>query len=92
MCYAFTMTVAESKLTSQGQISVPARIRKKLGLSPGSILEWYENEQGEVSVKRASKHTSGDIHSAVFEPPPEPKTVEEMDASLRLHFRSKSKH
>jgi len=34
------MAVAQSKLTAQGQISVPAVIRKKLGLGPGSVLEW----------------------------------------------------
>lgn len=87
MCYTVSMTVAESKLTSQGQISVPAAIRKKLGLAPGSILEWYENEQGEISVKRASKYTSADIHKAVFDTPPDPKTVEEMDESIKEHFK-----
>lgn len=87
MCYAPWMIVAESKLTSQGQISVPSAIRKKLGLAPGSILEWHENEQGEISVKRASKYTSADIHHAIFDTPPQPKTVEEMDGSIRAHFR-----
>jgi len=34
------MVLAESKLTAQGQISVPAEVRRKLGLGPGSVLEW----------------------------------------------------
>ncbi|PYP88846.1 MAG: hypothetical protein DMF61_05625 [Blastocatellia bacterium AA13] len=34
------MVLAQSKLTAQGQISVPAEVRRKLGLGPGSVLEW----------------------------------------------------
>lgn len=46
------MAVAQSQLTAQGQISVPAEIRKKLGLGPGSVLEW-EDKLGEVVVRKA---------------------------------------
>lgn len=59
------MTTTTSKLTAQGQISVPARVRRKLGLGPGSILEWQE--QGEqFVVRRAGRHSSLDIHRALF--------------------------
>jgi AbrB family looped-hinge helix DNA binding protein len=37
------MALAHSKVTAQGQISVPAEVRKKLGIGPGSILEWEED-------------------------------------------------
>ena len=33
----------ESKITAQGQVSVPARIRRRLGLTPGSKIEWCES-------------------------------------------------
>ena len=29
-----------TKITKRGQISVPAEIRKKLGIGPDAILEW----------------------------------------------------
>jgi AbrB family looped-hinge helix DNA binding protein len=38
------MTIAKSKLTAQGQISVPAEIRQRLGVGPGSVLEWDEQD------------------------------------------------
>ncbi|HXK28355.1 MAG TPA: AbrB/MazE/SpoVT family DNA-binding domain-containing protein, partial [Candidatus Binatia bacterium] len=44
------MPLAHSKLTAQGQISVPAEIRKKLGVGPGSVLEWDEKDD-EVIVR-----------------------------------------
>ena len=43
--------LAQSKVTAQGQISVPAEIRKKLGIDPGSVLEWDE-QSGEVIVQQ----------------------------------------
>ncbi|HEY2410327.1 MAG TPA: AbrB/MazE/SpoVT family DNA-binding domain-containing protein [Polyangiaceae bacterium] len=59
------MILASSKLTAQGQISVPAEVRRKLGLAPGSVLEW-EEEEGHVIVRRAGKHTSDELHAALF--------------------------
>lgn len=59
------MAVAQSKVTAQGQISVPAEIRKKLGLVPGSVLEWDESG-AEVVVRKAGRHSSSDVHRALF--------------------------
>ena len=59
------MTIAQSKVTAQGQISVPAEVRKKLGVGPGSILEWDEHNDG-VLVRRAGRYSSVDVHAALF--------------------------
>ena len=77
------MAIARSKLTSQGQISVPAEIRRKLGLVPGSVLEW--DEEGEhVVVRRAGKHSSEDVHRAIFpKGAPKARSIEEMRAGIR---------
>ena len=57
------MSLAQSKLTAQGQISVPAQVRKKLGVGPGSILEWEERDD-EVIVRRAGQYSAADVHRA----------------------------
>lgn len=44
------MTTAQSKITPQGRVSVPADVRKALGVGPGSILEWKQ-EEGRVVVQ-----------------------------------------
>ena len=80
------MESIESKLTSQGQVSIPARIRRKLGLTPGSKVEWCERGD-EVVVRRASKYSSLDIHKAVFGAPPTPKSIDDMDEGIRSHMR-----
>jgi len=59
------MAIARSKLTRQGQISVPAEVRRRLGLDPGAILEWDE-AGGEIVVRKSGQYTSADIHDAVF--------------------------
>jgi antitoxin PrlF len=59
------MAISQSKLTSQGQISVPAEVRRKLGLVPGSVIEWVD-ENGRVVVRPAGRYTSEDIHNALF--------------------------
>ena len=59
------MALAQSKVTAQGQISVPVEVRKKLGVGPGSVLEW--DEQGDqVVVRRAGRYSSEEIHQAIF--------------------------
>jgi AbrB family looped-hinge helix DNA binding protein len=55
----------QSRLTAQGQVSVPARVREGLGLSAGSVLEW-STEQDVVTVRRVGRNTSEDVHGAMF--------------------------
>ena len=59
------MAIPRSRLTSQGQISVPAEVRRKLGLVPGSVIEWIDAD-GKVVVRPAGRFTSEDIHRAIF--------------------------
>ena len=82
------MAAAHSRLTIQGQISVPAEVRRKLGLAPGSVLEWHE-EGAHYVVRRASQHTSADIHQALFGKPPKPKTLAELQAGIRQRIKRK---
>jgi AbrB family looped-hinge helix DNA binding protein len=80
------MAIAHSRLTVQGQISVPAVIRRKLGVGPGSTLEW--NEDGErILVRRVGRFTSADLHAAVFLKPPKRRTLRQLKAGLATHAK-----
>jgi AbrB family looped-hinge helix DNA binding protein len=81
------MAIAQSKLTSQGQISVPAEIRKRLGVGPGSTIEW--DEQGDqIVVRRVKKYTSQDIHKALFpEGPPRRRTLKQLKEGIEQYIR-----
>ena len=76
------MAIAYSKLTSQGQISVPTEVRKRLGVGPGSVLEW-EQDGEQIVVRRAGRYTSEDLHRALFPESPKPRTLEELDEGIR---------
>ena len=77
------MVLARSKLTSQGQVSVPADVRRKLGIGPGSVLEWDE-EGDRIFVRRSAQFSSEDIHGALFpKQPPKSRTLEEMKEGIR---------
>lgn len=60
-----TAPASRSRLTSQGQVSVPAAVRRSLGLTPGAVLEWTE-EGGRITVQRATRHSSAELHLALF--------------------------
>ena len=84
----FGMALAHSKLTAQGQISVPAKVRQKLGVGPGSVLEW-DDAGDHVVVRKAGRYTSEDIHRAVFPRRPKPRTVTDMKEGIRRHIKRK---
>lgn len=81
------MPLAHSKVTAQGQISVPVEVRRRLGVGPGSVLEW--NEEGDkMVVRRAGRYTSVEVHRAVFRQRlKRGRTLDELKAGIRKHMR-----
>jgi bifunctional DNA-binding transcriptional regulator/antitoxin component of YhaV-PrlF toxin-antitoxin module len=68
---------------------VPLEVRRKLGIGPGSVLEWEEHGEA-IIVRRAGRYSSEDIHRAVF-----PKgagsgrTVSELKEGIRRQIRKR---
>ncbi len=82
------MSKSLSKLTSQGQISVPAEIRKKLGVGPGSILEWQEAD-GTFTIRKASRYSSVDVHDALFGTLAAPKPAVRVKKAIATYIKRK---
>ena len=83
------MAIAHSKITAQGQISVPVDVRRKLGIGPGSILEW-EEDGGKMVVRPAGRFSSEDIHRAVFGTrTPKTRTLDELKEGIRRYVRKR---
>lgn len=83
------MAIARSRLTAQGQVSVPAEVRRKLGVGPGSLLEW--NEEGDaIVVRRSGTYASEDIQRALFGgDQPERRSLRALKEGIRTHIRSR---
>ena len=82
------MTIAKSKLTAQGQISVPAEVRQRLGVGPGSVLEWDEQDD-QVIVRRAGRYTSEEVHRALFPEGESRGHVPDVKEAIRKYVRKK---
>lgn len=66
-------------VTSKGQVTIPAEVRARLGLRPGSRLAFVPTEGGfEIHPQTASMR---DLKGAVSRPA-EPVSIEEMNEAI----------
>ena len=83
------MKLARSRVTAQGQVSVPSEVRRRLGLAPGSVIEWSE-DGGAIAVRRVGGKTFEDVHAAAFpDGPPKPRTLAELKDGIAEYIRRK---
>ena len=86
------MQRAHTKLTSQGQVSVPAAVRKALHLMPGSVLVWSQDGD-RIVVERATRHSTAEVHQALFAGgapvSPPAKTLVELKQGIRQAVRQR---
>ena len=86
------MQKVQTKLTSQGQVSVPAAVRSHLHLTPGSALVW-SLEGDRIVVERAKRHTTAEVLASLFgDAPPQPntpKTLAELKQGIRQRMRQR---
>ena len=86
------MAIARSKLTAKGRTTVPAEIRKRLGVAAGTLLEWVEKD-GEIIVRRARKSSWRDVRKILFpDGPPAPAPLDELSEGRRRYVRRKQAH
>ena len=83
------MAIAQSKVTAQGQISVPAEVRRKLGIGPGSVLEWDEDGE-KIVIRRVGRFSSADVHRALFpRGTPSARRMEDIKEGVRRYLRKR---
>jgi antitoxin PrlF len=72
-----------SRLTSKGQVTIPANIRKRMGLKPGDEVE-FRNEGGKTIVaKRPPKSTKSVFERYIGMFPAFPGGIDEINAYYR---------
>ena len=83
------MKLIHSRITAQGQISVPAEVRRTLGVGPGAVLEWETHPDGFV-VRRAGRTTSLDVHRVLFgSRAPRLAKAADTKAAIAAHIRKR---
>ncbi len=85
--------LARSRLTTKEQLSLPAPIRRLLGVHAGDELVWLKDDEGRVLVEPARSYTLADIRAAVAALGPTPKvgrvSVQAMKRGITQHLRAK---
>ncbi len=82
------MQKIETKISSQGQVSVPAAVRSFLHLMPGSVLVWVQDGD-RIVVERARRHSTADVHEALFADQPPSDTAAKTLAELKQGIRQR---
>ena len=72
--------MAASKVTAQNQTSVPADVRKRLGIGPGSELLW--EIRGDTAVVSARRSTLDEIHQITARRPVKKASLREIRAGI----------
>lgn len=79
-----------STLTSKGQVTVPKKIRDRLGLKEGDKLEFKVEERERLVVR--PRRTNDKVLGALRDfAPDEPVTVEEMNKAVRRRAAAKDR-
>lgn len=79
-----------STLTSKGQVTIPRKIRERLGLRVGDRLEFRIDERGNLLVEPESGGRLGRVPGLLSHLAGDrPATVEEMEEGIREHVRRK---
>ena len=77
-----------STLTSKGQVTIPKKIRERLGLRVGTRLEFRIDAQGKLVVEPEVAGRLGRVPGLLHHLAGErPVSVEEMDEAIRRHVR-----
>ncbi|HYU32188.1 MAG TPA: AbrB/MazE/SpoVT family DNA-binding domain-containing protein [Thermoanaerobaculia bacterium] len=83
------MKIATSRVTTQGQISIPLEVRRRLGVTPGTTIQW-EAEGDTVVVRRIGKHSFADVRKALFPGgPPEARDLEDLKKGIEDYVQAK---
>ena len=80
-------TIAVSKMTSKGQVTVPEAVRKQLRLEKGDRLEWETTERGTVAVRKISGRLSDLV--GLLGRPERSATIEDLDEGIRRSVRKR---
>jgi len=76
----YVRSMATATVTSKGQVTIPAAIRKKLRLHPGSKIDFIENKAGETVIRAKT----GDIRKlyGFLEYDGPPLSIEDMNEAV----------
>lgn len=77
-------------ITSKGQVTIPKKIREKLDLQPGDVVN-FEIETENTIIVRPEKGSKDKAFGLLYKSAQESLSVEEMESGVAEYFRKKFK-
>jgi AbrB family looped-hinge helix DNA binding protein len=73
--------MSTATLTAKGQVTIPADVRRRMGLDAGDRIEFVEIESGEYLIKPAID----DVRTlkGLLRKPAKPISIQDMNATIR---------
>ena len=81
------MSSSSSRVTAQHQISIPDKVRRRLGIVPGTELVWEERD-GEYVV-RPKRHSLEDVRAVCARRPVKARSLRAMRAARDRALKAK---
>lgn len=78
--------MVNAKLTSKGQITIPANVRAALGIDTGSRVEFIETENGQFAIIAATEEVQS--LKGMLKKPAKPVSIEDMNQAIATRGRS----
>ncbi len=73
--------MAAAKITSKGQITIPAQVRAALGVDSGDRIEFVEVGKGEFNIVAATRSVR-ELSGMLYRKGRKPVSIEEMNAAI----------
>lgn len=82
------MRLAQSRITAQGQVSIPVSVMRPFGLAPGEVINW-DTLNGHLVVEKAGQFLLEDVQKALKRPEGIHKTEDEIKDGIKAAMRAK---
>lgn len=82
------MNIGKSRITNQGQVTIPVSVMRLFGLAPGEVIEW-EQQDGNLVVQKSGQFSLADIQKALRISADIHKTDDQIREGLKARVRAK---
>ena len=82
------MSLARSRITAQGQVSIPVSVMRQFGLAPGEVITW-DTLEGHLTLEKAGRYSLADVQSVLKLPEGLHKSDTEVREGIKARIRAK---
>lgn len=83
-----TMSLARSRITAQGQVSIPVNVMRQFGMAPGEVINW-DTLEGHLVIEKAGQYSLADVRKALKLPKSIRRTEDEIREGVKARIRTK---